>query len=281
MFKLLAGHTDGSFATLNPGQLIGTHTNAPIPHIIGLGFGNLYEARVPQLRLETKFNDMVSVKIAAVDNRTASPVISGNEENVWPRIDICVPLNFGPLYLEPGFSWAKGKHDEGSQNIGAGTSFDVWAAVLGIRYGIGPFTLTAEGTIGENLANDGYLRPLSVGVTNDVDWDLHNSEDVAFFFDLAYKVGPAEIHAIYGYQSTDIFVWAMVAPNDVREGEGKYQTQMYGLSVPITVAKTFIIRPEIFYYDWGEVDWPNWFSPFGDVPFGFEIIGGIQFQVVF
>jgi hypothetical protein len=208
-------------------------------------------------------------------------MISGNEENVWPRIDICVPLNFGPLYLEPGFSWAKGKHDEGSQNIGAGTSFDVWAAVLGIRYGIGPFTLTAEGTIGENLANDGYLRPLSVGVTNDVDWDLHNSEDVAFFFDLAYKVGPAEIHAIYGYQSTDIFVWAMVAPNDVREGEGKYQTQMYGLSVPITVAKTFIIRPEIFYYDWGEVDWPNWFSPFGDVPFGFEIIGGIQFQVVF
>jgi hypothetical protein len=292
MFKLLVGHTDGSFATLNPSQMIGTHAQNlaanPIPHVIGLGFGNLYEARVPQIRLETRFNDMVSVKISAVDNRTNAPiVIAGNEENVWPRIDICVPLNFGPLYLEPGFSWAKGKHDEGSQNIGAGTSFDVWAAVLGIRYSIGPFTLTAEGTIGENLANDAYLRPLGVGIFNDINWDLHDSEDIAFFFDLAYKVGPAEIHAIYGYQSTDIYTWAQfisgdpAAPTiDLREGEIEFETQMLGLSIPITVARTFIIRPEIFYYDWGKRDAPNWPGLF-DYPFGHEIIGGVQFQVVF
>jgi len=281
MFRLVAGQTDGSFATLNPGQMIGTHTNAPIPHIIGLGFGNLYEARVPQLRLETKINDMVSVKIAAVDNRSVQRgLMSGNEENVWPRIDVCVPLNFGPLYLEPGFSWAKAKKDEGSMNLGAATSFDIWAAVLGIRYGIGPFTLTAEGTIGENLVNNGYLRLFGSGAMYDIVWDYHDAEDTAFFVDLAYRIGPAEIHGIYGYQATDFYMFGFVAPGDMREGEIEMKLQMYGLSVPITVAKTFVIRPEIFYYDWGKADVPGWW-PAPDIPYGNEIIGGVQFQVAF
>ena len=96
------------------------------------------------------------------------------------------------------------------------------------------------------------------------------------WIDLGLKVGPATIHAVYGYQEMDAFCWN--GPNF--EGEIEYERQMYGISVPIAVAKTFIIRPEVFFYDWGEIDIPTW-GGINDIPLGDEIIGGIQFQIVF
>jgi hypothetical protein len=311
MVRLLVGQTDGSFATLNPDQMLGTNSMTPLgTHVIGIGFGNLYESRVPQIRLEVTPNDMVAVKFSVLDNRATDTLeISGNEENVWPRFDIIVPMNFGPLYLEPGFSWAKAKIDEGKgwweNSFGAQEiekSFYVWAAALGLRFTYGPFTLTAEGAIGENWAAGSFTGPFpadhplgdylgpELDVSGDYEeWEFRDSEDIAFFFDLAYKIGPATIHAIYGYQETELFYgyWSPGWPD--YEGELQCVHQMYGISVPIVVAKIFIIRPELFFYDWGKADYPDWAawaSPFPwdsvrDVPFGHEIVGGIQFQVEF
>jgi hypothetical protein len=305
MVRLLAGQTDGSFATLNPDQILGTNSATPLAtHVIGIGFGNLYESRVPQLRLEVTPNDWVAVKFSVCDNRAFDPFeydILGNEENVWPRFDIIVPMNFGPLYLEPGFSWAKAKYDEGgipgAQEVEK--TFYVWAAALGIRFSMGPFTLTAEGAIGENWAAGSFSGPFpATGPLGDYlgpeldtsldfeEWVLQDSEDIAFFFDLAYRVGPAVIHAIYGYQETEVFVgyWGPLAVPGWPERHGEIQSvrQMYGLSVPITVADIFIIRPELFVYDWGEIDYPDWTSPWWrDIPLGHEIVGGVQFAVPF
>jgi hypothetical protein len=292
MFKLLAGHTDGSFATLNPGQVLGMNgAFPPMVHIIGIGFGNLYEGRVPQLRLETTFNDMVTWKIAAADNRTVEDDILGNEENVWPRVDTMLALNFGPLYVEPGFSWSKGKHDEGSQNIGAATSFNVFAFVLGFKFGIGPFSLAGEGVYGRNMAcGDGWATftmagPGVLGPEYDNQFDLENSEDMAFWFDGAFKVGPADIHLIYGFQNTQGFMWWLGPGLDVKEGEMEWTRQMLGISVPITVAEIFIIRPELFWYDWGSVeldeDFKNDNPGIEDLHVGHEIVGGVSFWVIF
>ncbi|MFC1883584.1 hypothetical protein ACFL2O_02330 [Thermodesulfobacteriota bacterium] len=302
MFKLLAGHTDGSFATLNPGQVLGMNAFPPPGlHIIGIGFGNLYEGRIPQLRLETTFNDMITWKIAAADNRAIDDDIWGNEENVWPRVDTMLALNFGPLYVEPGFSWSKGKHDEGSQGIGAATSFNVFAFALGFKFGFGPFSLAGEGVYGRNMANaPGWAAftfaavvPVAVwGPEYDNQFDLENSEDIAFWLDAAFKVGPADIHLIYGYQNTEGFL-TWYDGSDWREGEVQWTRQMLGISVPITVAKIFIIRPELFWYDWGEWDFDDdylsWFNTtlppgapsFRDLPFGDEIVGGVAFTVIF
>lgn len=289
MFKLVAGHTDKSFSTLNPGQLLGMNAGAPPDlHIIGIGFGNLYEGRVPQLRLETKFNDMITWKIAAADNRAADPDIAGNEENVWPRVDTMLALQFGPVYIEPGFSWSKGKHDEGSQNVGAATSFNIFAFNLGFKFGVGPFSLAGEGVYGRNLTyGDGWAAFTGAGfgvqgVEYDNQMDLENSEDMAFWLDAGFKVGPADIHLIYGFQNTQGFItWF---DGDWREGEVEWTRQMLGLSVPITVARVFIIRPEVFWYNWGDLDADEEFNDFAgtdDVPMGNEIVAGVVFMVIF
>jgi hypothetical protein len=246
---------------------------------------------VPQLRLETTFNDMVTWKIAAADNRTVEDDILGNEENVWPRVDTMLALNFGPLYVEPGFSWSKGKHDEGSQNIGAATSFNVFAFVLGFKFGIGPFSLAGEGVYGRNMAcGDGWATftmagPGVLGPEYDNQFDLENSEDMAFWFDGAFKVGPADIHLIYGFQNTQGFMWWLGPGLDVKEGEMEWTRQMLGISVPITVAEIFIIRPELFWYDWGSVeldeDFKNDNPGIEDLHVGHEIVGGVSFWVIF
>jgi hypothetical protein len=291
MFKLVAGHTDKSFATLNPGQLLGMNAAAPPGlHIIGIGFGNLYEGRVPQLRLETKFNDMITWKIAAADNRQAGETdIQGNEESVYPRVDTMLALNFGPVYIEPGFSWSKHKHDEGSQNIGAATSWNTFVFALGFKFGVGPFSMAGEGVYGRNMANgDGWaaFTPAGFGVLGpeyDNQFDIENSEDMAFWLDAGFKVGPADIHLIYGLQDTEGFIdW--FDGTDWREGEVSWTRQMVGVSVPITVARVFIIRPEVFYYDWGDMDadddW-NAFTATQDIQLGHEWVAGVVFMVVF
>jgi len=290
MFKLIAGQTDKSFATLNPGQLLGMNAGAPPGlHIIGIGFGNLYEGRNPQLRLETKFNDMITWKIAASTNRATDADIAGNEENVYPRVDTMLALNFGPLYIEPGFSWSKGKHDEGSQNIGAATSFNVFAFALGFKFGVGPFSMAGEGVYGRNLTRGtgwAAFTPAGFGVQGpeyDNQNDIENSEDMAFWLDAGFKVGPADIHLIYGLQDTEGFItWWDGA--DWREGEVSWTRQMLGISVPITVARVFIIRPELFWYDYGDMDADDDFNAWAgtnDIQCGNEIVGGVVFMVIF
>jgi hypothetical protein len=299
MFKLLVGHTDGSAFTLNPLQLLGMNApiNAPGVHVIGLMFGNLYDGRHPQIRLDTKFNDMITWRVAVLDNRAtdADWPATSSEENVWPRIDTCLLMNFGPLYIEPGFSWAKAKQDEAGLGLGQDSSFVAWAAGLDAKFSMGPFSVAAEGVFGHNLERVSgwgiFIAPGTMSATGavgpeiDSNLNMEDSENILFWIDAAFKVGPATIHAIYGLQDSDTFyTWFDTNAVRWREGEVESTRQMYGISVPITVAKVFIIRPEVFYYDWGDIDVPPASVPFtgiGDTPLGNEIIGGVQFQVVF
>ena len=69
MFKLVTGFTDGSFATLDPAQVLGCESG----HSAGEGFGNLDDGTNPQIRLETRFNDIASVLVSVMDNRAGNP----------------------------------------------------------------------------------------------------------------------------------------------------------------------------------------------------------------
>ena len=197
-------------------------------------------------------------------------------------------LNFGPVYIEPGFTWSKHKYDEGSRNLGAATSWNTFGFSLGFKFGVGPFSMAGEGIYGRNLANgDGWAAFTGAGFgvlgpEYDNQWDFENSEDMAFWLDAGFKVGPADIHLIYGFQNTEGFItWF---DGDWREGEVEWTRQMLGLSVPITVAKVFIIRPELFWYNWGDLDADEDFNAWNgtnDVPMGNEIVGGVVFMVIF
>jgi hypothetical protein len=285
-FELMAGWSTTPFSPLAPPQSLGTNSAA---HIILLGFGEFYSGRFPQVRGTYKFSDNMRLAVALLDpNIVASPYlasatppapvtgvsVSDNQSTV-PRIDVGLPTYFGPLKIYPSFFW----HEQEFDNIAPGQSDDIdsWGISLGFRYGIGPLTITGELNFGENwastqgtaLAMNGwapYLLP--TGGMADVD-------EVGYWIDFALKLGPVTPHFLYGSRDSEA------------DGVGgafddlERRTHAYVLGVTIPVAKTFMISPEIGFYDYDDD------ASFGigglNAPFdmGDQTVIGVRFLVVF
>ncbi|MFC1884174.1 hypothetical protein ACFL2O_05330 [Thermodesulfobacteriota bacterium] len=296
MFKLIAGQTYGSFSTMNPAQFLVLGADwTPDSSAGDIEFANFEEDWLPQLRLETRFNDMITWKIAAVDNRAAHTFfgLAGNEENAWPRIDSMLSLKFDRVYVESGFSWSKGKRDEGGQNPGAETSFDVFAFVLGFkfRFDVGPFFLAGKGMYGRAFADRGaglaafiYSGFDVLGPEYFVRLSLEDSQDIAFGLKAGFRFGHhSSINLLYGYQNTEgVLTW--FDGEDWQSAEQEWTRHVVGITAPIILARIFIITPRLLLYDWGNYELDedlNVLMGLEDVKLGREIVGGVSFTVVF
>jgi hypothetical protein len=107
MFQILAGHTTTPFSPLNPSQLLGTRSGSV--NIIGVGYGDYYAGRFPQLRGTFRFGKTARLEIALVDPNGTMVAgqfyPTGYEENntMIPRVDIALPVYLGPVHIYPGF----------------------------------------------------------------------------------------------------------------------------------------------------------------------------------
>lgn len=291
MFKLTVGQQDQVYSPLLPQQMLGEESGWL--HVVGLGFGNIGQGRDPMIRLDIKFNDWIGLAFGMSDPRDGNPAgtyLGGNEENVWPQWSVAIPIHAGPVQIIPSAMWQKQKWDEASANISADSGYMTSVYSLSVAGAFGPFSFAAEGAFGQNWGDMSALLGVTgsevlltwnvpfglYGAMYDNNFNLVDSDNAAFWVQAGFKVGPATIYAVYGWQEEDVY-FAVGG----QEGEVEFERQMYGISVPIAVAKTFIIRPEFFVYDWDQIDFPSWAGPGADVPLGKEYIGGIQFQIVF
>jgi hypothetical protein len=290
MFQLMAGKSTTPFSPLNPSQLLGTRSGSL--NIIGVGYGDFYAGRFAQLRGTFKFGKVARLAIALVDpNGTLAagdlhPVTSGTDNTTIPRIDIGVPLYFGPISVYPSFCYQHRSYD-GSVNPVTLAPIDnnitSYIGSLAFKLGLGPFAISAEGNWGKNWANMRGLAGTSPSVawaadgnnpisaaTLDASNKIHDAETYSFWVDLSYKFGPITPHVMYGQQKSKNVMF-----NTNTNVECK--TQMVGFSIPIDLAKGFRIRPECMWYDDGDgkisggasYDWGNY------------AIYGVQFQITF
>lgn len=276
-FQIMAGHSTTPFSPLNPSQLIGTNSGGL--HIIGVGYGDFYSGRFPQVRGTFTFSKNARLAIALVDPniksdafRTLLPAETGktvDNDTKVPRIDVGLPLYLGPIKLYPSGFFAKQTFD----NVAAGYPDEVtsWGLSLGVKLGIGPLAIAAEGQTGENWGNTagliGNSPTAAYSAARLVGTAADDTECNAFWFDVSFKFGPITPHLIYGMQK----VSGDKAPTDI-------VNQMYGVSIPIAAAKGFTIRPEFMWYDEGDSET----LPDGSkADFGSEYIYGVQFQIVF
>ena len=86
--------------------------------------------------------------------------------------------------------------------------------------------------------------------------------------DLSYGLGAITPHVIFGEMSTS---------NKYLGLDLDAKSRMWGFSVPIDLSKGFRIRPEVMWYDDGELKVQN----VGDLDMGKYAIYGVQFQVAF
>jgi len=279
MFQIMAGHSTTPFSPLNPNQLLGTRSGSV--NIIGVGYGDYYAGRFAQVRGTFKFGKVAKLEIALVDPNGAQsaggqffPTPYSANNTVIPRIDVSVPLYLGPVHLYPGIMW-----QQRSVDMAAGVNVDdtitTWIGTIGGKFGMGPFAVSGEFNYGENWGNTrglaGYSMPARMSSASlKADNNINNAETWSWWVDLSYKFGPIAPSFIFGMMDTKNHV----SGTDVGI---ESQSMMYGISVPIDLAKGFRIRPELMWYDDGKLKTDN----LGDENLGKYMIAGVQFQITF
>jgi hypothetical protein len=305
MFKLTVGQQDEVVAPYAPQQLMGLRGQGmqqanpfaanTMLHAICYGFGNLGNDRKEGIRLDTKLGEKSNLAVAIFTpnvNGAIGSWAARDEEETLPRVDVTYSVSLGPVSLAPGFTWQTVQYEWDPQCAnyqGDEADLDVWLFSIPVKFAPGgPISLSAEISWGENIGNGSYTSGVYWGgptlaaqwdnvvdATGNVVTQFADTEFLGFWADLAWKMHPiATAHFIYGLQE---------AKNDDRSAQANRWTNTrycYGISVPIAVAKTFIIRPEVFYYDYGEFERNGMVNPInGDL--GSQILAGVQFQIVF
>ncbi|MBW2353694.1 MAG: porin, partial [Deltaproteobacteria bacterium] len=194
-----------------------------------------------------------------------------------PRVDIGAPLYFGPVALYPGFIYQR-KSVDNPPAAGVDDSVDTMIGSLGLKAGFGPFGFAGEINYGQNWANTRGLigtaafNNMAVGLAGATlknDGSIEDAETYSFWIDVSYKFGPITPHLMYG---------SMKSKNETVTGaDTECKTQMYGISVPIDLAKGFRVRPELMWYDNGDTSTDGAAS----VDNGKYAIYGVQFQITF
>jgi hypothetical protein len=291
-FQILAGKSTTPFSPLNPSQLLGTRSGSL--NIIGVGYGNFYSGRFAQVRGTFKFGKVGRVALALVDpNGTQRYHATYNNYFPYdrfgvpyqtntkiPRFDIAVPLYFGPVSIYPGFLYQYRTVDTNQATYD--NSISTYIGSLGVKAGFGGFSISAEGNYGSNMANTrgliGTSGPsyLASAQLNPDSGKINNATTYAYWIDASYKFGPVTPHVMFGQEKSS---------NDVYVGEvgfgGQFKAEstssMWGFSVPIDLAKGFRIRPELMWYDDGELQ----ISGTDELKLGKYAIYGVQFQITF
>ncbi len=288
-FRISVGkHFTTSFSPLFPRTFLGLDDAWKI---IGIGYGNFYSGRWTAVRFRYKVGDVGAFRIDFSDpHKTTSASFiaddtgdSMDNDSKIPRIDIGFPFSIGSIKLYPSAFYHKSTFDDV-----AGSSDDdeivSYGLSLGIKAGFGPLTIQAEINQGENWGNSqGLFAPLvfpqvygghgaemsaSMGADIDSNGKVTDAELLGYWIDVSFKAGMATPHLIYGSQSCE---------RDVSGAKTDWDVYMYGLTVDIPMAKGFLVRPEIMFYDNGDDNKVNGTK----YDFGKEMVAGVQFLIAF
>jgi hypothetical protein len=285
-FQLLLGKTTTPFSPLNPSQLLGTRSGTL--NIIGVGYGDFYSGRFAQVRGSWKFGKTARLEVCLVDpNGTMAavgdfgPWDTAQNDSKIPRIDIGVPLYFGPVHVYPSFLWQYRKVDNATP-AGVDDGLNTYIGSLAAKMGFGPFGVALEGQWGKNWGNtrgligtspSAAISSAALSPTNTIE----DAETWSVWIDLWYKFGPVVPHFMYGTMKSKSMAYA---PDTEIWADVEARTQMYGFSIPIDLAKGFRLRPEIMWYDDGDTKYS---AAQGSISSdnGKYAIYGVQFQITF
>jgi len=282
-FRLMAGKSTTPFSPLNPSQLLGTRSGSL--NIVGVGYGNFYSGRLAQLRGTYQFCKNARVALALVDpNGSARYIgtygpwsdfaITTQNNTKIPRIDISLPFYVGPVYFYPSFMYQHRTVDIIGTGGGGPVDNDLnsYIGSLGFRFGMGPVAFVGEGNWGKNWGNTrgliGNSLPaiISSAMLDPFTHQIDDADTYSYWFDLSYRFGIITPHLVFGEMSTR---------NKYLGFDLDSKSRMWGFSVPIDLAKGFRIRPEVMWYDDGELKIEN----VGNLDNGKYAIYGVQFQI--
>ena len=279
--QLLAGHSTSPFSPLFPSQAIGN--NAEESFNVGKGYGEVSSGRAPQVRYTYKLlNSRGALAIALLDPNRDDEIeedLDGVSASDLPRIDVGFAYRAFNWQIFPGFFFQEKQFDAVSLADDRVTS---WGTSVGIRGGHGPFLLSAEINLGENMRNANLSIGQSVAsITGGAflftdgsgQTRIGDTENLSWWVDGGIKFTHDEL------QGTVHLVVGEMTSERQDGPSAEFESRMFGISAPIDlpwIAKGLRFRPEIFVY----VNDNN-----GNVEIstkdGTQILGGLQLQYTF
>jgi hypothetical protein len=277
--------------------------NAANGHLLFLGMGNSVGggAAMDAVKGYIKFNDMVRMEVSLHDpknDNSAGDLISGfgssnatggnpTEENVLPHLEISLPVTIGKFSMEPGFGYYPANYDQ--TEPGDDDDMTAWGAYLPVRMGFGPLTIGGMIGYNENVSAPGpasttYLfggafgGPQAYDADGDGDNDrIVDTENVFGFAYLMYNFGPASLTLAFGVDDSENDGDPTVTTDSI-----DVTRYAYGANLTIPIAKGFIVRPEITYYDFDDsaLNGTVVANP-TTIDYGSDLVVGVQFQLAF
>ncbi len=278
-FQLMAGQSTTPFSQLNAPQLLGCEDG--YFNTGGKGYGDFYSGRFPQIRGTYKFGKVARVAFVIVDSSINSTRTNANnfltpaqQNGKCPRLELAVPLHFGAVKVYPAVFWNKKTYTT-ILPAGSDDDFTAYGASVGANANFGILNLIAEYNYGQNWGNTAGDLGKSSASVNSVATTytvggvtrIDDTKCQGGWIAAGFKIGPATPYLIYGFMKTN---------GDHNKNE--YKTQMYGVSIPINLAKGLRLRPELMWYDDGD---DNKDTTGGTVKCGKHAVYGVQFQFTF
>ena len=207
----------------NPSALVG-----PSDTPSNVGWGNMYDGRVPQLRVQLDNG----LYFAAIQPATPADTATIANDTLLPKLNVGYDGKAGDVGYGAGLVFGTYSYKSGAvkENI---NSYLVYARA---NMTSGPIALKANLGYGQNVGNMNYTgaKFVVVGGTK-----LEDSTTLEGYVQAGYTVSPTlKVQAIIGGQTND------------NDSYIKADSRMsYAVNAPITVAKNFTVTPEVVLFD--------------------------------
>jgi hypothetical protein len=283
----------------------GADTNSVV--VWGLGFGQVFSQRIPQVQGNFRLHDYALFQIALVDpdrnnagwGNTAIPISApgavtpnalNSDETTMPRVDLSLQIDYGPFQVTPSVLWVEHEFewDQFSGNQNMEDSVTGWNLALPVLVSWQGLTFEVELNWGENWGNtnifphtlgmpgapvvNGINRIASSKAVWDTDGQIKDTECMGIWTELKYNVGMFTPGIFYGYskfENDELLNNAHDFEND---------RDMWVLWCAIAANKHLTITPYIKFADYGEIDFGDGATT-GDV--GDVSTYGVNFMVIF
>ena len=258
-----AGKNDAYLFSLAAAPLMGLNNGL---HVVGFGFGSVYDSRNPQIRFTQNVSKQFGYMITLLQPDTKVDQTRTSYATL-PTAAVKLMMNFGAISLFPAGLIQQIKWDK--MPSGYDDSMTSWIALLPVKVSMGGFTGTVQGGYGQNIQGMSITASAFHAYQRDAAGKIKNTRGLNGFLDLAYTFGPVTPHFYFGYDNAkNSDKWTV--------GDDSITRTMYGISVYYQMTPNFRVSPEFTMYDYGKI--PGVASK-PDI--GKEWLGGLSFLFFF
>ncbi|MDO9578748.1 MAG: hypothetical protein Q7J16_12765, partial [Candidatus Cloacimonadales bacterium] len=170
-----------------------------------IGYGLMYDPRNPMIKLSLDNGAyIIFMEPKLVDPPDSSGVSAGGVDALFPKVNLGIRMNLGSLMLHPTFGINMSQYNEDFSTGGMDESVMAYVTALSTKYCADNFTVLAQVSYGQNVADYGMLSEATGGNAVWDGTDILDATAMGGYLEFTYKLCPNKaLTAGGGFFSTD------------------------------------------------------------------------------